>query len=61
VITDRHQRIIRVNDSFIRVYGWNRDDLIGKELYDFIAEEERELSKKRPIVKFHHGSGKWKP
>jgi len=47
VITDRHQRIIRVNDSFIRVYGWNRDDLIGKELYDFIAEEERELSKKR--------------
>jgi len=43
VVTDRHQRIVRINDSFGRIYGWKRDDLIGKEFITLIAPEERDL------------------
>lgn len=43
VVTDRHQRIVRINDSFARIYGWKRDDLIGKEFISLVAPEERDL------------------
>ncbi len=42
VVTDRHQRVIRVNDSFVRIYGWSRDELIGREFVDVVAPDERE-------------------
>src|SRR5690606_5812558 len=41
VVTDRHQRILRVNDSFIRIYGWGREELIGKEFIELMTPEER--------------------
>lgn len=47
VVTDRHQKIVRVNDSFERIYGWNRDELIGTEFAEFLAESEREAVRKR--------------
>lgn len=45
VVTDQNQRIVRVNDSFVRIYGWNRDDLIGNEFTDLLAPEERDQAR----------------
>lgn len=46
VVTDQNNRIIRVNDSFVRIYGWERDYLIGREFIDLVAEEEREHARR---------------
>ncbi len=46
IVTDRHGRIVRVNDSFIRIYGWSRDDLVGREFVELVAEDEREQARK---------------
>lgn len=42
VVTDRHHRIVRINDSFVRIYGWSRDELIGEKFAKLAVEEERE-------------------
>jgi len=46
VVTDRHNRIVRINDSFVRIYGWKRDDLIGKEFLMLITPDEREHARR---------------
>ena len=46
VVTDRHYRIVRINDSFVRIYGWKRDDLIGKEFLSMITPDEREQARR---------------
>jgi two-component system cell cycle sensor histidine kinase PleC len=46
VVTDQHQRIVRVNDSFVRIYGWNRNDLVGHPFTELIPEEERNIAQK---------------
>lgn len=48
VVTDRHQRIVRINDSFVRIYGWTRDELIGEKVVKLAVEEER-----AQVEKFH--------
>lgn len=45
IVTDRHQRIVRVNQSFVRIYGWKREELIGKEFPLLMPEEEREQAR----------------
>ncbi len=46
VVTDRHQRIVRVNDSFLRIYGWSRNDLVGHNFVDLIVPEERNIAQR---------------
>ena len=46
VVTDQHQRIVRVNDSFIRIYGWSRNDLVGHSFSELVAQDERDLVQK---------------
>lgn len=46
VVTDQDQKIVRVNDSFVRIYGWERDELIGKEFIDLITPDERDQAAK---------------
>ena len=46
VVTDRHQRVVRVNDSFVRIYGWARNELVGREFVDFISIDEREAMRR---------------
>jgi PAS domain S-box-containing protein len=46
IVTDRHHRIVRINDSFVRIYGWKRDDLIGKEFLMLITPDEREQARR---------------
>ncbi len=42
VVTDQNQKIVRINDSFVRIYGWQRDELVGGGFLNLIAPDERE-------------------
>lgn len=46
IVTDHNRRIIKVNDSFVRIYGWERDELVGHDFVDIIAAEDREWARK---------------
>jgi two-component system cell cycle sensor histidine kinase PleC len=42
VVTDHKGRIVRVNESFVRIYGWTRDELINADLADLVTPDERD-------------------
>jgi PAS domain S-box-containing protein len=44
LVSDRNRRIVKVNDSFERIYGWNRKDSLGKDFVDFVTEDERKIA-----------------
>lgn len=46
VVSDYSGHIVRVNDAFIRTYGWTRDELINVEVSSLVTPDERELAKK---------------
>ena len=46
IVTDHTGRIVRVNDSFIRIYGWSRDELINADVISLVTPDERELARK---------------
>jgi PAS domain S-box-containing protein len=46
IVTDHHRRIVKVNDSFVRIYGWTRNDLIGNDFLHIISGDERDLARK---------------
>ena len=45
VVTDFNGRIVRVNDSFIRTYGWARNELVNADITGLVTPDERELAK----------------
>lgn len=44
LVFDRNRRIVKVNDSFERIYGWNRKDTLGKDFVDFVTTDEQEIA-----------------
>ncbi len=46
LVTDHNRRIIKVNDSFIRIYGWNRNDLVGQDFINIISSDEQDLARR---------------
>ncbi len=42
LVFDRNRRIVKVNDSFERIFGWNRGDTLGKDFIDFVSPDEHE-------------------
>ncbi len=46
IVTDHNRRIVKVNDSFIRIYGWSREDLIGSDFADLVTLDEREAARR---------------
>lgn len=46
VVTDANSRIVRVNDAFVRAYGWKREELISAEISSLVTPDEREIAKK---------------
>ncbi|MBP7722564.1 MAG: PAS domain S-box protein [Alphaproteobacteria bacterium] len=46
VVTDHNTRIIRVNESFVRTYGWSRDELINSDVITLVTPDERNLARR---------------
>lgn len=46
IVTDRHGRIVRVNDAFLADYGWSREELLGEEFVVVIPPEDYAISRK---------------
>lgn len=46
VVTDYSGRIVRVNDSFIRTYGWTRNELINGDVSGLVTPDERDITKR---------------
>ena len=46
LVTDHHGRIVRVNDAFLKEYGWDRGDLLGESFLIVVPPEDHTLSKK---------------
>ena len=44
LVSDRNRRIVKVNDSFERIYGWNRKDTLSKDFVEFVTEDERKIA-----------------
>ena len=44
LVFDRHRRIVKVNDSFERIYGWNRKDTLGKDFIEFVTADEHKMA-----------------
>lgn len=42
LVSDRNRRIVKVNDSFERVYGWNRKETLGRDILEFITSDIHE-------------------
>ncbi len=40
-VTDHHRRIVRVNDSFLRAYGWKRNEIVGEDFSKLLPSEEK--------------------
>ncbi len=46
IVTDQNARVIRVNDSFVRTYGWSRDELINADVVSLVTPDERESGRR---------------
>lgn len=44
IVTDENARVVRVNDSFIRTYGWSREELLNSEFTGLVTPDEREVA-----------------
>jgi len=42
LVTDPTRRIVKVNDSFVRTYGWAREELTGSDFINIVSMEERD-------------------
>lgn len=45
LVTDDASNIVRVNDAFIRSFGWKRDELVNTSLMSILTPDERERAK----------------
>ncbi len=55
IVTDHHGRIVRVNDMFLKEYGWKRENLLGEEFLLIVPPEDRALSKRLHAAFIDHG------
>jgi two-component system cell cycle sensor histidine kinase PleC len=46
IVTDHNGHIIRVNENFIRTFGWSRDELINADFVGLVTPDERESAKR---------------
>ncbi len=45
IVTDEKGSIVRVNDSFIRTYGWPRDEIVGQDFITLVTDDEKERTR----------------
>ncbi len=46
IVTDHDGRVIRVNENFVRTYGWPRDELIGSDVISLVTPDERQVARR---------------
>lgn len=44
VVTDHNRRIVRVNDGFIRSFGWGREQIVGEDFVVLISPDEQQIA-----------------
>ena len=44
VVTDHNRRIVRINDGFIRSFGWGREQIVGEDFIMLISADEQHLA-----------------
>lgn len=45
IVTDENGAVVRVNDSFIRTYGWSRDEIVGHDFISLVSDDEKEKTR----------------
>ncbi len=46
IVTDHNRRVVKINDSFSRIFGWSKNELLSTDVAEIIAPDERELARK---------------
>lgn len=41
IVTDHNRRIVRVNDGFVRSYGWSREQIVGEDFLFLLSTDEQ--------------------
>ena len=44
LVFDRNRRIVKMNDSFERIFGWTRKDTLGKDFVDFLTDDAHSIA-----------------
>jgi len=44
-VSDQHRKVIKVNDSLERIYGWGPSDVIGKDFVSFLTQDEHKIAR----------------
>ena len=63
IVTDDHGNIVRINNSFVRTYGWSKDDLVNTEFVTLITPDARDDVRdihKQCLENLSHHSGELK-
>ncbi|NCO03080.1 MAG: PAS domain S-box protein [Alphaproteobacteria bacterium] len=63
IVSDKKRHVVKINDSFTRIYGWNRHDILGKDFLDFVTEDEQavgQINHENFITTGKRGSGEVK-
>ena len=45
IVSDEDGVVVRVNDSFIRTYGWSRDEIVGESFTILVSDDEKEKTR----------------
>ncbi|MGH1378409.1 MAG: PAS domain-containing sensor histidine kinase [Alphaproteobacteria bacterium] len=45
IVSDENGNIVRLNDSFVRTYGWSKDEIIGEPFTTLVTEDEKERTR----------------
>lgn len=44
VVTDHNRRIVRINDGFIRSFGWTREQIVSEDFITLLSPDEQNLA-----------------
>lgn len=55
VVTDHNRRVVRVNEAFVRTFGWSRETIIGEDVLVLATIDEVERLKLNHIEFIEHG------